>query len=238
MSFTKCPGDEQSKDEKVEQDQPRFCIIQIGFSKLYLSGKWLPLMMLIQLIQATALEASISASQALKKKTSTNMLRLMWFFHFLLEKFAQDAMDELMVSRERTLPHDWMPELMHRCLTRIELDIPHSPEALEKNSLKLNGAYKNRSSHFAYGLSPVFSIHITFILTLSVDYCAFTQAHQLQLIAALKFLGTPDPSMSLKMLQHEFTVYRLDSAVEAEIIKPQLGKFQHHHHVQHKHHVS
>jgi hypothetical protein len=153
MSFTKCGiGNEQSRDATVEKDIPKFCIIQIGYSQLYLNAKWLPLMMLIQLIQASALEASIVASQAQKKKTSTNLLRLMWFFDSLLQKFAQDVTAELTRSSKDVLPDDWMPDSMHRYLTRMELNIPHSPTALDENYHMLNEAYENHRSHFSFGV--------------------------------------------------------------------------------------
>jgi hypothetical protein len=108
--------------------------------------------MLVQLIQASALDASLVASQAQKKKTATNLLRLMWFFDFLLQKFAQDATNELTRSGKDALPDDWMPDSMHRYLTRMELNIPHSPTALEENRHVLNEAYENRYSHFSFGV--------------------------------------------------------------------------------------
>lgn len=153
MSFTKCGvGYERSRDTTVGQDIPRFCIIQIGCSKLYLNARWLPLMMLIQLIQASVLDTSMAAARAQKKKTATNLLRLMWFFDSLLQTFAQDATDKLTRSGKNMLPDNWMPDFMHRFLTRMELDIPHSPTALEENSLALNKAYETHQGHFGYGV--------------------------------------------------------------------------------------
>jgi hypothetical protein len=153
MSFTKCGiGREQSRDTIVEQDIPKFCIIQIGCSQLYLNAKWLPLLMLTQLIQASALDTSIKASQARKKKTATNVLRLVWFYDSLLQKFAEDATAELTRSGKDALPDDWMPDSMHRYLTRMELNIPHTPTALEENYHMLNEAYENQCSHFSFGV--------------------------------------------------------------------------------------
>jgi hypothetical protein len=124
MSFTKSGIDnEQLRDITVEQDIPKFCIIQIGCSHLYLNAKWQPLIMLVQLIQALALDASLVASQAQKKKTATNLLRLMWFFDSLLQKFIQDVTDELSRSGKDTLPDDWMPDSIHWYLTHMELNI-------------------------------------------------------------------------------------------------------------------
>jgi hypothetical protein len=108
--------------------------------------------MLIQLIQASVLDTSMAAAQAQKKKTATNLLRLMWFFDSLLQTFARDVTDKLMRSGKNMLPDDWMPDFMHRYLTRMELDIPHSPTALEKNSCMLNEAYEIHRGHFSYGV--------------------------------------------------------------------------------------
>ena len=156
MSFAKLSSCTSNKQLRCPTAPPQFCIIQIGFSRLYLYAKWMPLMMLIQLIQASALDASISASRALKKKSATNLLRLTWFFDFLLQKFAQEARDKLMISQKNVLPEGWMPDSMHRCLTRMELDVTHSPTSLDKHGVILDKAYKNHQSHFSYGVQPAF----------------------------------------------------------------------------------
>jgi hypothetical protein len=130
---------------------PQRCIIQIGSSKLHLHAKWLPLMMLIQLIQAAALSKWLSGLDVQRKKKPMNMLRLMWFYDFLLQRFAQDASAELKASGDDLLPDGWMSDSMHRCLTRIELNIPHSPEMLEHHSLTLDEVYRNSPDHFSHG---------------------------------------------------------------------------------------
>jgi hypothetical protein len=164
MSFTKYsqnttmvsrPGPQHPGRHKnyqyMEVHIPQRCIIQIGSSKLHLHAKWLPLMVLIQLIQAAALSTWSSHLDIQCKKKPRNMLRLMWFYDFLLQRFAQDALAQLKASGDDLLPDAWMPDSMHRCLTRIELEIPHSPAMLEHHSLTLGEAYLNRLDHFSHG---------------------------------------------------------------------------------------
>jgi hypothetical protein len=135
----------------VDGNIPQQCIIQIGSLKLHLHAKWLPLLMVIQLIQAAALQASISASEIKNKNKTLDMLRLMWFYDSLLQQFARDVMEKLKGSEGSPPPEDWMSESMHRCLTRIELQIPHSQASLEKNSGMLNKAYHQHRNHFKFG---------------------------------------------------------------------------------------
>jgi hypothetical protein len=85
------------------------------------------------------------------KKKPMNMLRLMWFYDFLLQRFAQDALAQLKASGDNIIPDGWMPDSMHRCLTRIELKIPHSPAMLEHHSLTLDEVYRNCPDHFSHG---------------------------------------------------------------------------------------
>lgn len=152
MSFTKVTTVQSEGELRVAINVPQRCIIQIGSQKLHLHAKWLPLMMLIQLIQAAALDASITASRIQKQSNSANLRRLMWFYDFLLKQFAQDVIGKTKSSGNHAMiPDNWMPESMHRCLTRMELQIPHSPAALEKNAQRLDEAYQNRSDHFSYG---------------------------------------------------------------------------------------
>jgi hypothetical protein len=137
--------------QHTEAHIPQRCIIQIGSSKLHLHAKWLPLMMLIQLIQAAALSMWLSDLDVRHKKKPMNMLRLMWFYDFLLQRFAQDALAQLKASGDNIIPDGWMPDSMHRCLTRIELKIPHSPAMLEHHSLTLDEVYRNCPDHFSHG---------------------------------------------------------------------------------------
>jgi hypothetical protein len=148
MSFTKYSID----GEHTKGVPPKQCVIQIGSLKLHLNAKWLPLMMIIQMIQAAALQESISASEMSNQKKALIMLRLMWFYDFLLQRFAQDATrDKPDSSGNSPLPDEWMPESMARCLTRLALKIPHTPAALHKNSQLLGEAYQRPSNHFSYG---------------------------------------------------------------------------------------
>jgi hypothetical protein len=199
----------------IEGDIPQQCIIQIGSQKLHLHAKWLPLLMIIQLFQGAALQASIATSEDQNKKMA--MLRLMWFFDFLLQQFAQDAMmAQSKASAGCPLPDDWMPTSMHRCLTRIELNIPHSQASLQKHSHVLEESYAKSSDHFLYGERRCFCVWhlLILILHLNSDYYNFTKIHQTTLETAFKFLGTPEPSMALEMLQHELIVYGLCSEAE------------------------
>jgi hypothetical protein len=172
MSFTKYGQQHPVKVgeyEHLEEDIPQQCIIQIGANKLHLHAKWLPLMMLIQLIQAAALRAALLSSGVQLKKKSTNMLRLMWFYDFLLQQFAQDAISTSKTSAGGCLPDDWIPEAMHRCLTRLELKIPHSPAGLEQESQKLNDAYLNHGDHFSFGVWCSFYICYGYRLLISIQ---------------------------------------------------------------------
>jgi len=199
----------------IEGGIPQQCIIQIGSLKLHLHAKWLPLLMILQLFQAAALQASIAVSDDRNKMKA--MLRLMWFFDFLLQQFAQDAMmAQSQVSTGHPLPDDWMPESMHRCLTRIEHNIPHSQASLEKHNRVLEEAYANSRDHFSFGERHHLCIWFLSILIshLYSDYYNFTRTNQTTLEAALKFLGTPEPSVALELLQHELIAYGFHSNVE------------------------
>ena len=194
---------------------PKRCIIQIGSLTLHLHAKWVPLLMILQLFQAAALQASIAVSDDHNKMKP--MLRLMWFFDFLLQQFARDAtMAQSQVSAGHPLPDYWMPESMHRCLTRIELNIPHSRASLEKHNHALQEAYANSRDHFCFGERHHLCVWflLILILHLSSDYYNFTRTNQITLEAALKFLGTPEPSVALEMLQHELIAYGFHSNVE------------------------
>jgi hypothetical protein len=143
--------DGDSTHGHLEHETPQQCIIQIGSNILHLHAKWSPLLMIIQLIQAAALQASITSSGH-RGKAHINLLKLMWFYDSLLQQFAQDAaVCRSGVFGAGPLPEDWMPETMHRCLTRLELNIPHSRVSLEKNSAMLHEAYGRPSNHFKYG---------------------------------------------------------------------------------------
>jgi len=132
MSFTKYPvtdGQHMPEEDIIMQPQdpdykrrsnggidghvPRCCIIQIGSLKLYMNAKWLPLMMVIQLIQTSALRASISCRETGDNSKATTMLKLTWFYDSLLHNFALDAAGYPHKRSDGILiPANWMPDWM------------------------------------------------------------------------------------------------------------------------------
>jgi hypothetical protein len=126
------------------------CVIQIGSVKLVLHAKWLPLMMMIQMNQAAALQASIQAAEKDNLPLALTMQRLTWFYDFLLKQFAQDAKLGQSETPNTSLAHNWMPEYMHRCLTRINHRIPHTPESLLRQSCLPQSVYQS-TEPFCYG---------------------------------------------------------------------------------------
>jgi hypothetical protein len=135
---------------------PRKCLVQIGSIKLCLPARWRPLLMVIQLMQMSAL---VGWRQACRTKTVLNRdpLRIVWFYDAVLVQFAKEGWEkENEMPPNSCLPMDWMPETMHRCLTRMEMAQPHSPAMLSRLSealrFALESAYNDHRDHFTSGM--------------------------------------------------------------------------------------
>jgi hypothetical protein len=112
----------------------------------------------------------------------------MWFYDSLLQQFAQDvALFASTSFAAGPLPKHWMPESMHCCLTRLEINILHNPTSLQTHWALLQEQYGQVRDHF-YG---------------------YAKTHATTLKDAFQFLSAKDIQSAFKTLQYELKLYSL-----------------------------
>lgn len=109
--------------------------------------KWRPILTVIDICQLHALNESMKKG----KSSSTYSCLVIWYDRLRLF-CIQEA------QKEPKKMHDWIPDVMHRFLVRLESQIGHSPKALQRCADRLESCY-SKSRPWIYGkLTHSFSV--------------------------------------------------------------------------------